>query len=62
LPRSAAELVVDVHRASTAWTSALIRVGVEELDGVFSSFAGEVAVAVDHRETGAHVSRKVEVH
>jgi hypothetical protein len=61
LPRSAAERVFDVHRASTAWTLALIRVGVEELDGVFASVAGEVGVvAVDHRQAGAHIAGEIE--
>ncbi len=34
---------------------------VEELDGVLSSVAGEVAVvAVDHGQAGAHVSGQIE--
>jgi hypothetical protein len=49
LPRSAAECVFDVHRASTAWTLALIRAGVEELDGVFASVAGESKVEIPAR-------------
>src|SRR5437588_311910 len=61
LSRLTAVCSFDVHRASTAWTSALIRVAVEELDGVLAPVAREVAVvAVDHRQARAHVTEKVE--
>ena len=53
--------VFNVHRTSTPWTSPLIGVDVQELDGVLSSVAGEVAVvAVDHCQARAHVAGEVE--
>jgi len=56
LPGLTATCVFDVHRASTAWTSTLIRVDIEEFDRVLSFVAGEVSVmAVDHRQACAHV-------